>query len=177
MTWRDLRELRHSSAEDLYMALLCYAQKLWMRDSAARALLALDRAAFIRLADHSPVLEDWPVPYAALQWMLANHDGSSFLGNPRRHYQHLASRVGGSDAERKRWTAWACWYITRQTLGDLEADTRQNVSEPDATAITAGLSKHGIKGEVDWWLAVTRQGPIIDPEYWQAPSIGCIASR
>lgn len=177
MTWRDLRQLRQAPAAELYLALLRYAQKLWQLDSTARALLALDRAAFIRIADDCPLLAQWPTPYAALQWMLEHHDGSSFLGNPRHHYQHLASRVQGHDSHRKRWTAWACWYISRQTLGDLAADCRQNIREPDATTIASGLSVHGIKGELDTWLAVTRQGPIIEPEFWPRPAVASIASR
>lgn len=177
MTWRNLNELRNGPVAELYVALLRYAQKLWQVDTTARSLLALDRAIFIRLSDDCPVLADWPTPYAALKWMLQRHDGSTFIGNPRRHYQHLATRVSGDDVNRKRWAAWACRYITRQTLPDLVADTRQNIREPDFDDIGNGLATYGIRGELDWWLAVSGQAPIIEPERWQAPTDSGLAGR
>ncbi len=177
MTWRNLRSLRDAPPQDLYLALLRYTQKLWRVDSTARAILALDRALLIRLPNGDPILDEWPTPYAALHWMLTHHDGSSFLGNPRRHYQHLAGRVSGNDAERKRWVAWACWYISRQTLQGLEPDTLQNILEPAATDIASHLTQHGIAGEAQWWLAATRSGPIIEPERWPVATTDSIASR
>ncbi|NIP96039.1 MAG: hypothetical protein GWO24_22415, partial [Akkermansiaceae bacterium] len=45
--------------------------------------------------DGEEVLAEWPLPFAAKRWVIENRPGGEFLGNPVRHYQHLATRMSG----------------------------------------------------------------------------------
>lgn len=60
-------------------------------------------------------------------------DGShGFLGNPVRHFQHLATRMSGPRKEIRIKRAWKCFYIARQVLqgkGDFPLDGRQIARE------------------------------------------------
>lgn len=172
MSWRDLRQVKGDTLANQYLCALRYAHALWQTQTTARAILALDRALFIPLTGNEPVLKDWPQPYLALHWMLTHHSGTNYLGNPRHHFQHLAGRVSGPDEERKRWVAWACWYITRQTRPELQPDTRQNIREPDCQQILEHLELHGIEGEADTWYSVIRAGLAIAPQTWDVPLDG-----
>ncbi len=40
-----------------------------------------------------------------------------YLGNPVRHFQHLASRVVGPRAEIRAWRAWVCFHMAEEILG------------------------------------------------------------
>ncbi len=105
-----------------------------MERKPAQAILQLNKAFSAELWGDERVLEKWPMPYSALQWMLEKAaDGScGFLGNPVRHFQHLATRMRGEGKEIRRKRAWACFWIARTTLegkGDFPMDGRQVARE------------------------------------------------
>ncbi len=147
-----------------YLALEC-AQALWLAGLPAQSLLLLNRALSADLHGGEPVLRDWPLPYAAAAWIMRHHDPGHFLGNPRRHYQHLATRMVEPRKELRTWRAWACWALARAMLPDLPADEKQlaveGVREPDIDRIAAELRRLGLPGEADLWqhaVAAVRPG-------------------
>lgn len=144
----------HGAARDagFYLAALTYGQHLWQRRGlAARAILCLDRALGADLRGDEPVLRDWPLPYAALGWMLRHVPAGVFIGNPRVHYQHLADRMNEPRREQRRWRAWAAWAITRHFRPEFPADPKHVVVEPDRETIASQLVVHGLPGETALW--------------------------
>ena len=153
LDWRHLRQSGTTRDSIFYLRCLEYANHLWMTASPARSLLAVDRALLTRLRGEEPELKQWPIPYAAVAWIVRHADPDLFLGNPRIHYQHLADRVRGPDQELKRWRAWACWHLVRATRPELKGDPRHTVTIPGATEVGAGLEAVGIAGEREIWEA------------------------
>jgi len=108
-----------------YVDALRYAQSLWMEGKPAQALLQLNKAWLADLAGGSGPVVDAPgavppSPYRALAWLLQAARGGrrGFLGNPVRHFQHLASRMSGPRAETRTWRAWTCFHLAGQLLDD-----------------------------------------------------------
>lgn len=128
-----------------------YGQALWLKGLSARALLAVDRALYANLRGDESILKDWPLPYAAVAWLVAHNPDDCFIGNPRVHYQHLADRVKGVRAEQKRWRAWSCWHLVRKVAPELPNDPKHLVDEPTESAVFTGLECHGISGEANQW--------------------------
>lgn len=157
LDWRRLHAFRdaHRGA-DFYLACLEYAQALWTRGLAARALLCLDRAMGADLADAATVLQEWPMPYAAMAWIIDHTPAGVFLGNPRVHFQHYAGRMNEPRREVRRWRAWACWAIVRRVRPALPADPRHQITEPTETDIERGLRAWGLRGEPEVWARVLR---------------------
>ena len=124
---------------------------LWQRGLAARALLCLDRALGAELRGDEAVLGRWPLPYAAMRWLIAHTPPEVFVGNPRVHFQHYADRMNEPRREQRRWRAWACWALVRVTRPDLPADPRHVVVEPTREEIAAALDVHGLRGETTLW--------------------------
>lgn len=151
MDYRSLQAFRNERGAGLYLAALQYAQFLWGQGLPARAILALDRALFCDLSGDEPILREWPLPYAALGWILARARGDGFLGNPRVSFQHLAGRVRGERVEIRRWRAWACWAIVRHIRPELPADPHHEIREPSLDEIAAQLEQFGLSGEVEIW--------------------------
>jgi hypothetical protein len=98
---------------------LRYAQSQWMAGKPAQAILQLNKAWMAVLPDgyrfggtHSP--------YRALAWILrqAAAGSAGYLGNPVRHFQHLASRISGPSAELRSWRAWVCFHLAEKILVD-----------------------------------------------------------
>lgn len=150
LDWRDLAAHREEGGAELYQVCLEYAQQLWLDDRPARALLAVDRALYCDVPADAPALQAYPLPYAAIGWIVAQPT-EAFTGNPRVHYQHLADRVRGERAELKKWRAWAAWAVVRQVRPDLPGDPRHQVREPERAEIDAGLQTHGLAGEATTW--------------------------
>jgi hypothetical protein len=101
-----------------YQDSLAYAQSHWRSAKPAQALLQLNKA---WMTDNAPpvcLLEHDPPPYRALVWILRHAaDGThGFLGNPVRHFQHLATRMAGPNPEPRIWRAWTCFHLARRTL-------------------------------------------------------------
>jgi len=155
LSWRHLHAQREDSRGDaFYVACLEYGQSLWQQALPARAILCLDRAMGADLDGTEPSLQRWPMPYAALAWMLANLPPGAFVGNPRVHFQHYADRINEPRREARRWRAWACWAITRALQPTWPADPRHSVREPAAAEIAQALRTHGLVVEAELWAAV-----------------------
>jgi len=142
-----------------YHACLEYAHELWRLGFSARAILCLDRAMGACLAGDEPVLSEWPLPYAALTWIMGRSPRGVFIGNPRVHFQHYAGRMNEPRRVQRRWRAWACWALARRVMPSLPGDPRHRVRPPALKRIEAGLRRHGIPGEARLWtLALRRAG-------------------
>ncbi len=150
----DYRHIRQSGADrgpGFYLRCLEYAQFLWLNDTPARCLLAVDRALFADLnGDEEPLL-NWPLPYAAVAWILLQAPGQAFIGNPRIHFQHLADRVRDPSRPIKKWRSWACWHIVGRCRPELEGDDRHKVEPPTESEVAHALEEHGIPGETALW--------------------------
>lgn len=157
MSYRDLA--RHKSAvatvEDnaagLFLDALRYGHYLWLHGNSARALLALMRALYIKTEAAFPVSGPWVLPYAAIGWIVRNHPGDSFMGNPRISFQHQATRGPALQDARRRARAWAAWAVVRTANPSLPGDHSYEFAEPDFTNIHAQLLQHGLPGEADLW--------------------------
>lgn len=111
---------RHGAVRDaaFYQDALRYAQSQWISGKPAQAVLQLDKAWMADLANGDAVLHNNPPPYHALAWILRRAaDGNhGYLGNPVRHFQHLASRMSGPRAEIRSWRAWLCMHLAERVL-------------------------------------------------------------
>ena len=117
-----------------YLDALRFAQGYWIEGKPAQAILQLNKAFSTDLSENDPVLLEQPLPYAALAWIITRAaDGShGFLGNPVRHFQHLATRMSGPNREARIDRAWRCFHLSRRLLegkGDFPLDGRQIARE------------------------------------------------
>ena len=152
MDWRRLHAHRTGARGGaFYLDCLGYAQVLWRKGLPARAILCLDRALGADLKGDEPALDAWPLPYAAVAWMMRHAPGAAFLGNPRIHFQHYAGRMNAPRREQRKWRAWACWALARAVLPGLPGDPRHRVAEPTARLIGRRLAEHGLRGEAAHW--------------------------
>lgn len=107
---------RHVEKNEIfYQDALRYAQSLWMHGKPAQALLQLNKA---WMADLAEAPSGFPPPYEALVWLMERAaDGEAgYLGNPVRHFQHLASRMSGPRTEIRAWRAWLCFHLAERVL-------------------------------------------------------------
>ncbi len=151
MDWRDLHLHGKGRGPAFYLTALTYAQYLWQRGRAARAVLCLDRALGAELPPEPERCH--ALPYLALAWMLARVPPDVFIGNPRVHFQHLADKVRGPRCDLRRWRAWACWAIVRDVMPGLPGDSRRAGDEPSLEAIAGNLAALGCADEADLWRA------------------------
>jgi len=114
-----------------YLAALTCAQSLWLQGKPAQALLQLNHALSVSLQAEDPALLQWPLPYQALVWIFTRRHEDGFMGNPVRHYQHLATRMSGPNKELRSWRAWACFHLAESVLPEDEfpRDERQIQNE------------------------------------------------
>ena len=140
-----------------YRACLEYAQSLWQKGFPAQAILQCNRALSVPLADDEPVLREWPLPYQALAWILLNRPADQFIGNPRRHWQHLATRMVEPDKALRTWRAWACWYLSKVILpekefpSDLKQIREEGVVEPTFEEIFHHLGQWSPADDLATW--------------------------
>lgn len=106
----DSKALR--GQETYYLMTLTCAQSLWLQGKPAQALLQLNHA----LSVTAQLSDEWPLPYQAKVWIFTRRHEEGFLGNPVRHYQHLASRMSGPNSELRSWRAWACFHLAESVL-------------------------------------------------------------
>jgi hypothetical protein len=141
----------HGAARDagFYLTALRYGNYLWQRGLPGRAILKLDRAFGADIQADEEVLQNWPLPYVAMGWILVR--APSFVGNPRVHFQHLADRMNEPRREQRRWRMWACWALCRKGRPELAGDPRHEVEEPSLETIAAKLDLHGHPGETALW--------------------------
>lgn len=146
-----------------YQASLEYAQSLWMEGKPAQAILQLNKAWSAELLGDEEVLKEWPLPYRALIWVLLNSPVDGFLGNPVRHFQHLATRVCGSNATLRSWRAWACYHLSSRLLrdddfpADIQQIEREGLVIPEMEVVLLELHQRGIMGERDLIEDVIRE--------------------
>lgn len=155
------RRLGGNRGPDFYESALAYAHSLWRRGYPARALLLINRAMGCALEGDEPVLQRWPIPYDAVAWILTHRLPGQFIGNPRRHWQHLATRMVPPRKDLRAWRAWACWHLARLAMPDLPADEAQlrdeGIREPPQATILRQLETLGHPGEAPLWAAVVRR--------------------
>jgi hypothetical protein len=155
LDWRALHVHREDvRGGEFYHDCLEYGHALWQRGLAARAILCLDRAFGADLRGDEAVLRTWPLPYAAMAWLIAHTPPDVFVGNPRVHFQHYAGRMNPTRREQRRARAWACWALARAVRPDLPGDAKHAITEPTLDEIAAHLHTHGLPGEPGLWRSV-----------------------
>ena len=144
-------------------ALKC-AQSLWLQGLPAQAMLQMNRAFGADLEIEDPILDQYPLPFQAMAWVMKNRLPDQFIGNPRRHFQHFATRMNEPHLEQRTWRAWGCWWLACLIFSESEfPDDEQQIAEeglvlPKFESIKAGLDRFGLKGEAEtWMLAVEPQ--------------------
>lgn len=152
MSHRCLTELGKDTPE-FYFKALQYGHYLLQTGHAGRAILAITRALYADIGTDDPVLEKWPLPYAALKWIVANHSSDDFPGNPRISFQHQATQLRGEREALRRARAWAVWALIRDARPSLPADMEDRVEEPSTNRIFDLLEEHGHEGEAALWKA------------------------
>lgn len=141
-----------------YQDALRYGQSLWISGKPAQALLQLDKAWMADLPADDPVLASEPSPYQALAWILrqAASGYCGYLGNPVRHFQHLASRMNGDRAVLRSWRAWLCFHLSERVLPrsefprDGQQITREGLWIPGITRSIAAVAKLGWTNEAEF---------------------------
>lgn len=154
MDWRVYQPHGEDRGEGFYRAALEYGNFLWGKQLPARAILCLDRAFGADVGVETAVLREWPLPYAAMAWMLANLPKGVFCGNPRVHFQHYADRMNEPRRLQRQWRAWACWALARRVRPEFPSDPKHAVREPTENEIAAELRGRGLAGEAELWQAV-----------------------
>lgn len=157
ITAASMKQYGDDRGPAFYLGALRCAQSLWCQGLPAQAILQLNRAFAADVRPGDPVLLSYPLPYAAMAWVIRHRRPDQFIGNPRRHFQHLATRMSGPRAEVRIWRAWACWWMARTIDPSLVADEEQiaqeSIVEPLPRDIQAGLEFHGHPGETALWIA------------------------
>ena len=164
LTSADSRALGGGRGEAFYEFCLRYAQSKWRQGLPAQALLQLNRAMSADLDGSEAVLERHPVPYAQVAWILGQRPdlNGQFLANPRRHWQHYATRMSGPRSEVRTWRAWACHAIASRILphdkfpNDAEQIESESLIIPTEDVIAAQLEALAWPGEAEVWRGVLR---------------------
>jgi len=152
LDWRALHQHRGEvRGAEFYRDCLEYGQVLWQRGLAARAILCLDRALGADLRGDEIVLREWPLPYAAMKWVMAHAPAATLVGNPRVHFQHYAGRMNEPRRDQRRARAWACWALACAVRPELPGDPRHVIVEPTLEEIAAALERFGHPGEAAVW--------------------------
>lgn len=149
---RDMVPFRERRDQEFYFSTLCYAQSLLSENKPAQALLQINKSFLADLEDE-PILEEWPPSYEAVVWIIENYQNQeeSFLGNPVRHYQHLASRMSGPRGGVRTLRAWACFYLAETFAPEFSRDHDQIEKEkliiPAFQVVLDAIDRFGWKGE------------------------------
>ena len=154
-----LKEFGSDRGPQFYLRALECAQALWQQGLPAQSLLMMNRAFAADLEDDSSALDDWPLPYKGVRWVMESRSENQFIGNPRRHFQHLATRMVEPRKELRSWRAWGCWWLACQVFPDHPADEKQileeGIVEPDFEEIESNLVRLGWACEAEEWLSAT----------------------
>ncbi len=154
MDWRVYQPHGDSRGSGFYGTCLEYGHELWLKQLPARALLCLDRAMGAELKNNDAVVESWPIPYAAMAWIMRGVPRDLFCGNPRVHFQHYADRMNEPRRELRRWRAWACWALACAVRPELPGDPKHDVVEPSLNEIEQRLRAEGLVSESEQWKDV-----------------------
>jgi hypothetical protein len=148
---------RHGDAKgaEFYLDALRFAQSQWISGKPAQAILQLNKAWMADLVRDEAVLEIHPSPYRALDWIMKTAAGGEcgYLGNPVRHFQHLASRMSGPRAEIRSWRAWICFHLAERVMDratfprDGEQIAREGFWIPGLETATWNLTRMGWRCE------------------------------
>ena len=113
------RQYRQACDQKFFQACLELAQSLWLLGSPAQAILQLDKSMMASTASSADPID---YPYAAILWIIRHTPDHQFIGNPVRHFQHLASRMNMNQpsAEIRIWRAWACLHLTEALIPNAE---------------------------------------------------------
>jgi len=153
LTAEVLRRLGPERGPAFYVAALRFSQSLWREGKPAQALLQLNRAWSADMRGDEEELARRPSPYRALEWMLERAPEGHFLGNPVRHFQHLATRMSGPRGEVRKWRAWGCFHIAERVLRadryprDEEQVAAEGVVFPSPEEVLRELGRLGWPGE------------------------------
>ena len=128
----------------------------------AQALLQLNRAMSADLDGSEAILSAYPIPYSQVAWVLAERPDrrGQFLANPRRHWQHYATRMSGPRGELRSWRSWACHAIATRILpgaefpNDEEQIAAEGIVIPGEGEIGGHLRELGLPGEAAMWCSV-----------------------
>ena len=137
---------------EFYLAALSYAQSLLKEGKPAQALLQINKSFLADLSDE-PVLKDWPPSYQAVVWIIEEYRAQeeNFLGNPVRHYQHLATRMSGPRGGVRTVRAWACFHLAEVFAPEFSRDHEQIEKEkvviPAFQVILEAIDRFGWDGE------------------------------
>ncbi len=155
LDWRSLNQFREQErGAAFYHACLEYGHHLWQQQLPARALLCLDRAMGADLKGDEPVLNEFPLPYAAMVWFMRHTPPDVFIGNPRVHFQHYADRLKEPRRNQRRARAWACWALACEINSNWPGDPKHDVVEPTLEQIAHDLGNHGHPEESTLWRSV-----------------------
>lgn len=149
MSYQDLRQHGTQRGEAFYVSALQYGHFLWLQGHAGRALLAIARGLYSAVLPHDPVLLTWPLPYAAIQWIVRQHDHDDFPGNPLLSFHHQAYRMPAPRQWQRCARAWAVWSMIRQTRPSLSCDPALPL--PSDVEIYLLLQQFGHPGEATLW--------------------------
>ena len=147
------RKHRKECAELFYLSCLELSQSYWIQGKQAQAILQLNKAFMADISDFNGFQ-----PYMALRWLLENRRESEFLGNPTRHFQHLATRMSGLRKDLRIFRAWACFYISKCILPskefpeDLDQIRKESLVFPDINEVYLKLNVTGLLNECDFFL-------------------------
>ncbi|MEO7099450.1 MAG: hypothetical protein ABI162_08820 [Luteolibacter sp.] len=145
----------HAKGADFYLDALRFAQSQWISGKPAQAILQINKAWMADLTGDERILKTHPSPYRALVWIMetAASGEHGYMGNPVRHFQHLASRMSGPRAEIRSWRAWLCFHLAEKTLNTSEfpRDGEQLVREglwiPGIQRALHEVAERGWEGE------------------------------
>lgn len=157
MSHRCLTRLKDGDPADYYLAALRYGHYLWQRGIAGRAILAVTKGLYTDLPSRHAMYDRWPWPYAALKWMVSNHPGHEFPGNPRVSFQHQANRMDPVRSRVKISRAWAVWALICLARPDLPGDPTESFKVLSHDEIEALLFKHGSRDEAEVWRGCIEQ--------------------
>lgn len=157
---QEIHDLGKDRSENFYTIALHYAQSLWLEGFPAKSLLLVNRALSCRLPGVS--LQAPYQPYQAVAWMLHHRPDGLFIGNPRRHYQHLATRMVEPHKELRSWRAWACWHLAKCLLdeneypSDDEQIREELIVEPRRAEIADALQRLSPHDDLPAWEEALR---------------------
>jgi len=157
-TSADVKALGADRGPAFYELSLHYAQSQWCAGFPAQSMLQVNRALATCLSAEEPIMQQWPLPYRVMAWLMMNRRDDQFIGNPRRHFQHLATRMVEPHKALRTWRAWACWYIAKGLLpeaefpGDMKQIREERIIEPTFAAISSNLRELSPADDEQRWL-------------------------
>jgi ribosomal protein S18 acetylase RimI-like enzyme len=99
---------------------LRYAQSQWQAGLPAQAMLQVNRVLSCAIPTEAMPADTLAHCYQTMAFLMRDRQAGQFIGNPRRHFQHLATRMVPPHAELRTWRAWACWYLAKGLLPEAE---------------------------------------------------------